>query len=237
MSFSLLDPGQIIKYVYDEATQAIKISGSITTIEGATAAEGAVSPAELKVVAGTDSGGLVRAISTDSNGDLQVDILSSALPTGAATSANQTTTNTSLSSLDGKLGTLGQKNMAGSAPVVLASDQAAIPVTTVYLDVIDLLDTPVMDTSSVAITASSGTPVQVVASLAANAKKLKINDTTGEFIGVYTGAALSEVLQCVIGPGEDGTIELQISSTERVSVRNMANSAISVGNLCIQFIG
>lgn len=49
------------------------------------------------------------------------------LPTGAATSALQTTGNTSLSSIDGKLAALGQKAMAGSEPVVIASDQSAIP--------------------------------------------------------------------------------------------------------------
>lgn len=49
------------------------------------------------------------------------------LPTGAATSANQTTGNTSLASIDGKLASLGQKTMAGSEPVVIASDQSAIP--------------------------------------------------------------------------------------------------------------
>ena len=48
-------------------------------------------------------------------------VSSSALPTGAATEAT-------LSTVNGKFGTLGQKTMAGSAPVVLASDQAAIPV-------------------------------------------------------------------------------------------------------------
>lgn len=51
------------------------------------------------------------------------------LPTGASTSALQTTGNTSLSSIDGKFNSLGQKTMAASAPVVLASDQSAIPVT------------------------------------------------------------------------------------------------------------
>lgn len=50
------------------------------------------------------------------------------LPAGAATSALQTSGNSSLSSIDGKLGSLGQKTMAGSAPVVIASDQSAIPV-------------------------------------------------------------------------------------------------------------
>lgn len=51
------------------------------------------------------------------------------LPTGASTAGNQTTANASLSSIDGKLGSLGQKLMAGSAPVVIASDQSAIPIT------------------------------------------------------------------------------------------------------------
>lgn len=50
------------------------------------------------------------------------------LPTGAATSAKQDTGNTSLSSIDGKLTSLGQKNMAGSVPVVIASDQSTINV-------------------------------------------------------------------------------------------------------------
>jgi hypothetical protein len=49
------------------------------------------------------------------------------LPTGASTSANQTTGNSSLSSIDGKLGSLGQKAMTGSAPVVIASDQSTLP--------------------------------------------------------------------------------------------------------------
>lgn len=51
------------------------------------------------------------------------------LPSGAATSALQTTGNTSLASIDGKLNSLGQKTMTGSVPVVIASDQTAITVT------------------------------------------------------------------------------------------------------------
>lgn len=53
------------------------------------------------------------------------------LPTGAATSALQTTGNTSLSSIDGKTPTFGQKTMANSSPVVIASDQSSIPTTIV----------------------------------------------------------------------------------------------------------
>jgi len=51
------------------------------------------------------------------------------LPTGAATSALQTTGNNSLSSIDTKIPGLGQALMAASIPVVIASNQSAIPVT------------------------------------------------------------------------------------------------------------
>jgi len=47
---------------------------------------------------------------------------------GTATAAKQDTGNSSLASINNKLGSLGQKTMAGSAPVVMASNQTAIPV-------------------------------------------------------------------------------------------------------------
>jgi hypothetical protein len=57
--------------------------------EPATAADGGALPAVQKVIAGYD-GANTQVIHTDVDGDLQIDVLSSALPTGAATSANQT---------------------------------------------------------------------------------------------------------------------------------------------------
>jgi hypothetical protein len=48
------------------------------------------------------------------------------LPTGAATAAAQTTGNASLASIDSKIPTVGQKAMAASQPVVMASDQSPI---------------------------------------------------------------------------------------------------------------
>lgn len=47
---------------------------------------------------------------------------------GASTAANQSTGNTSLSSLDTKTPSLGQAVMASSRPVVIASNQSAVPV-------------------------------------------------------------------------------------------------------------
>jgi hypothetical protein len=50
------------------------------------------------------------------------------LPTGAATSAAQGTGNTSLGNIDTKTPALGQATMANSRPVVIASNQSAVPV-------------------------------------------------------------------------------------------------------------
>jgi len=108
----------------------------------------------------------------------------------------------------------------------------------VAFDVVDFLDTnPVLDTSTTNIPASSGSPLTAVASLAAAVKKIKTQDTTGFYIGIYTGAAASEVLQLVSGPGEDGIIDVAMAAGERVSLRHMKNTAISTGEYCLQFIG
>ena len=322
-------------------------------------------------VFGSD-GAVNRALKTDASGELQVDVLSSALPAGAATeatllnvatSANQTNgtqksqlvdgagdiadvvllstglqgtdkglvtntiihglttgggggyvdvkvtpsgamvTETTLAGLDAAI--LGQDTMANSLPVVIASNQTAIPVTdngsslTVdgsvsisssalpagaatettladiktsvqlidnavsgnelqvdvvaplpsgtntigkvdvnTLSVIDLLDAGILDTSSTNIAGSASSPTQVVASLAAATKKMQILDTTGAFIGLYTGAAASEVLQLVIGPGSDQTIEHAIPAATRISLKRLdSTTAISSGIVAINFIG
>ena len=58
---------------------------------------------------------------------VDVNVASTVLAVGAATSTNQGIGNTTLTSIDGKLGSLGQKPMAGSAPVAIALDQTPIP--------------------------------------------------------------------------------------------------------------
>ena len=63
------------------------------------ATNGGSLPSSVLVVAGYD-GANVRAIKTDSTGEVQVDISSSALPSGAATSALQTAGNNLLTTID-----------------------------------------------------------------------------------------------------------------------------------------
>lgn len=59
-----------------------------------------------------------------------------------------------LSSIDGKLNSLGQKTMANSVPVVIASDQSAIPVTFTPSAVVEL---PQYNTASAIAAAASST--------------------------------------------------------------------------------
>ena len=162
------------------------------------------------------------------------------LPSGASTLAEQQTQSTTLSAISGKLpATLGQKTMAASLAVVIASDQAAFPVTAAALDVVDFIDTNnLLDTSSTNIPGSGGSPVTIVASLAAAVKKIQVLDTTGSFFGVYTGAAASEVLQAVVGPGSDSTIEVAMAAAERVSLKRLDSvTAVSTGIVAINFYG
>jgi len=105
------------------------------------------------------------------------------------------------------------------------------------LNVVDFLDTPLHVASSVNIPASSGTPVTVVASLAAAIKAVHVQDTTGSFIGIYSDPAGTPVLEAIINPGSDSIIPLILSASTVIGLRNMENSAISSGNVAINFLG
>jgi len=107
------------------------------------------------------------------------------------------------------------------------------------IKVVDQIDTtPLLDTSVTNIPASSGNPVQIVATTAADITKVKSIDDIGEFIGLYVGAELSETLVCILPLGNDGNeIEVVIPAGSRLSLGAMENSAISLGKIAINFIG
>ena len=78
------------------------------------------------LAAQTTDTALVVAISPNNN--VGITAASLPLPTGASTSALQTSGNNSLVSIDGKTPVLGQSTMANSVPVVISSNQSAITV-------------------------------------------------------------------------------------------------------------
>lgn len=73
------------------------------------------------------------------------------LPSGASTSALQTSGNSTLTSIDNKTPSLGQAVMASSTPVVIASNQSAIPVS----------GTVTISNSALEITNDVGNPIPV----------------------------------------------------------------------------
>lgn len=130
---SKLDGNLVLRYAFDEATQTLRTTATATII---------TPPAiEVSIDQTTDSirlgdgtnfftstqvalkNGLdVNLINTSINVDNITGTIS--LPTGAATSALQLTTNTILTGIDSKLPTtLGQQLSANSLSVVIASDQ------------------------------------------------------------------------------------------------------------------
>lgn len=169
-------------------------------------------------------------VKNDSGTAIPVSAASLPLPTGAATEAT-------LSSLNGKVTACNTGAVTISSALPAGSNTIGkVDVNT--QSVVDLLDANILDTSSSNIAGSASAPTQVVASLAAAVKRMQILDTTGAFIGLYTGAVSSEVLQLVIGPGSDQTIQHSINAGVRISLKRLdSTTAISSGIVAINFIG
>lgn len=180
--------------------------------------------------------GKITAVNTGA-----VVISSSVLPSGAATAANQATANASLSSIDGKITAVntGAVVISSSALPAGAATEVTLAAieTALSLSPVDQIDTtPLLDTSSTNIPASASNPVQVVASTAAIVRKVISVEDIGEFIGLYTGAAASETLLCVLPLG-GGEVDVVIAAGTRLSLRNMKNAAISSGFIALNLLG
>lgn len=209
------------------ANQATEIA-SLSSIDGKLASLGQKNMAgsEPVVIASDQS-----AIPASQSGTWNINNVSGtvSLPTGASTSALQTTGNTSLSSIDGKLGSLGQKTMSGSAPVVIASDQSALPAAKGRSQANASVR---KDYSAGSVT--TGAWVQLVASTTSATNLIEIFDSSGQTMKIGTGAAASEVSQLYVFPGGNGPVSIAIPASTRVSVRAVSSTA-SVGELDINF--
>lgn len=167
------------------------------------------------------------------------------LPTGAATE-------TTLAAQSAKLpATLGQKAMTASLAVVLASDQASVPVaatlsaeTTKVIGTVNISaaqsvtanlagktvsTAPVYtDYSSTSVTTAAYT--QLVASTSAAITHLSIFDSSGNAMILATGAAASEVIKLYIPPG-GGEFDLAIPISTRISIKALTANSTSGYNL------
>lgn len=158
------------------------------------------------------------------------------LPTGAATE-------TTLAALSAKHpATLGQKAMAASMAVTIASDQTAFPTSVTGIDynvgvsgsttqrVVQAGRAAAFiarnDYSSVNVT--TGAYVTLVASTSAATTRLRIFDSSGSALKLATGAAASEVDILYIPPGGmDAPIEVNIPTGTRLSLKAADSNATS----------
>lgn len=101
------------------------------------------------------------------------------------------------------------------------------------------IDPPqILNTSVTNIPGSGSSPLQVVADSGTKAAYgIQYIDTTGDWIGVYTGSVGNEVLRCIVGGGQVNETPVVIAVHSRVSLRSMTASAITNGRITISFLG
>lgn len=104
---------------------------------------------------------------------------------------------------------------------------------------IAFIDPPqVLQTYVTNIPGSGSAPMQVVANLGFKAASgIQFTDTTGDYIGVYQGAAGREVLKTIIGGGLTEIVPVVLTANSRISLRSMTASAITNGDISIIFLG
>jgi hypothetical protein len=156
------------------ATSALQTSGNATL----TAISG-----QLPGTLGSKTSANSLAVNIASDQTVPVSATALPLPAGAATSALQTTGNTSLSSLDTKTPALGQGTMAASSPVVIASNQSAISVAASVPAAVATSNAAVtVGTTAVRLVSSGTTP-------AATRRKLVFMASTGNTGNCYYGGS------------------------------------------------
>lgn len=101
----------ILRHKYPSVDSSGKVNVNAVIVEEALSPDGGALPANLKVAGGYD-GANVQALKTDAAGELQIDVLSSALPTGAATSALQTDGSQKTQLVDGSGNVIGSTGNA-----------------------------------------------------------------------------------------------------------------------------
>lgn len=101
------------------------------------------------------------------------------------------------------------------------------------------IDAPeILYTNVTPIPGNASLPIQVVANSGFKAAYgVAWIDTTGDYIGLYTGPSGSEVLRTIIGGGVVSMTPVVIAAHSRVSLRSMTSSAITNGQIVITFLG
>lgn len=101
------------------------------------------------------------------------------------------------------------------------------------------IDPPhILDASVTPIPGAGDPPLQVVEDSGPKAAyAIDYIDTSGDYIGVYTGDVGVESLRTIIGGGLVSSSNVVIAAHSRISLRSMTASPINYGKLTINFMG
>ena len=187
-------------------------------------------------------------LQVNATGALYTTVDSSALPTGAATSALQTAGNNLLTTIDADTSALAG---AVSGTEVQVDVVASLPAGTNNIGDVDIASMPansknyvwkegldstiggitnsILDTSTTNI--PSGTQL-TVATLSNDIYEIQTVEDIGEFIGLYAGSTLKAIL-----PLGGGTVKINLPSTTVVKLESFSGTAISSGKIAINFLG
>jgi hypothetical protein len=212
-------------------------------------ASGTTQPVSGTVTANQGTAGATKWLVDGSGVTQPVSAASLPLPTGAATSALQTTGNTSLSTIATNTPALGQALAAASVPVVLTAAQITTltPLSTVAatqsgswtvtggntVTGTQIANAPVQNIySSTNITTSAY--VQLVASTTNTINSVYIFDSSGQAMIFAIGGSGSEVAQIYVPPG-GGNFPIQIASGTRIAYKALSANA-TAGYLIMSFL-
>jgi hypothetical protein len=151
------------------------VSGTVSLPTGAsTSALQSTISGQLPATLGAKVTASSLAVNIASDQTVPVSAASLPLPAGASTSANQTTGNTSLSSIDTKTPALGQALAAASVPVVLTASQLSTltPLTSVTTS------ETTSSTATLTNVSGSATSVSILASNASRKNAMFFNDSS-----------------------------------------------------------
>ena len=198
---------------------------SLATVAGDTTSLDAKVPAQGAAVTAASV-----PVNIASDQTVPVSAASLPLPSGAATEST-------LSTLNGKVtacntGAVVISSSALPSGAATAANQASILAELQRIETktpVDFLDTGLLDASSTNI-ATAGTTV--VASLAANCSELEIVEDIGEFMALTDG---SDVILAYLPLG-GGRVKVSISSSTALKLKSLTGSAITTGEIAINFL-
>ena len=174
--------------------------------------------------AGTAVFGKLAANSGVDIGD--VDVTSSALPTGAATSALQTSGNNLLTTIDADTSSLAGCVSGTEVQVDVVSGSITV---TNSMTPVDFLDAGVFDASTGTNIPSTGSATLVT--LAADCKEIEVIDDIGEYMSLRVGGAVKAYL-----PLGGGRVKCHLSTGNAVTLYSETGTTINSGKIAMNFL-